>query len=409
MPSCSQRPWHIFSRYTFFSVKNLSILGSTGSIGTNALKIVEMFPDRFRVRALTAKSNISLLADQVRRFLPEVAVVYDEKGAEQLREILSDDVDVSIRFGEEGYVFAATLEASDTIVAAMVGAAGLIPTVAAIKSGKTIALANKETLVMAGELVMKLAAEHQVNILPIDSEHSAIFQCLSGNRRADLYRILITASGGPFFERDAGTFRHIQPSDALKHPNWKMGNKITIDSATLMNKGLEVIEAKHLFAVDLSMIEVVVHPQSIIHSMVAYRDGSIIAQLGVPDMKGAIALALSYPERLPLQQPLPDFSDIGKFTFAKPDMQKFPCLALAIEACESSGTLPAVLNAANEIAVAAFLNGELSFHKIPEVIRVTLNSHDRFDRPSLSCILDADTWARAYATDVVAGITHDPA
>jgi len=382
-------------------MKNLTILGSTGSIGTNTLKIVEMFPDRFRIRALTAKSNISLLADQIERFSPEVAVVYDEKGIEQLKGLLPADRDVDIRYGEEGYIYAATLESSDTVVAAMVGAAGLLPTVAAIKSGKTIALANKETLVMAGELVMKLAADHQVGILPIDSEHSAIFQCLQGNRRKDLNKILITASGGPFLERDAGTFHSIQPSDALKHPNWQMGSKITIDSATLMNKGLEVIEAKHLFAVDLSMIEVVVHPQSIIHSMVAYRDGSVIAQLGVPDMKGAIALALSWPGRLPLKQPLPDFSAIGKFTFTRADTQKFQCLALAIEACQVGGTHPAVLNAANEVAVAAFLSERLPFDKIPEVIRAALRSLGSSGYPSLEEILDADKRARRFAEDMV--------
>ncbi len=385
-------------------MKNLTILGSTGSIGTNALAVVARFPDRFRVRALTAKSNIALLADQVCKFLPDMAVVYDEKGAEDLREILPKDMDVSICFGEEGYVAAATLNSSDLVVAAMVGAAGLIPTVAAIRSGKTIALANKETLVMAGELVMQLAADHQVSILPIDSEHSAIFQCLEGNRREDLQRVLITASGGPFFQRDADTFKAIRPSDALKHPNWQMGRKITIDSATLMNKGLEVIEAKHLFGLDLSMIQVVVHPQSIIHSMVAYRDGSIMAQLGVPDMKTAIALALSYPERLPLQQPLPDFSALGQFTFAEPDLKKFPCLALAMEACKSGGTFPAVMNAANEIAVAAFLEDRLFFDKIPVVIQRTLEDTGKTGEPSLADILEADKMARLHAVEIIGAI-----
>jgi len=389
-------------------MKNLSILGSTGSIGTNALEVVARFPERFRVKALTAKSNLALLADQIRKFSPAMAVVYDEEGAEQLCKKLPDDMDISIRSGKEGYIAAATLPAADTVVAAMVGAAGLMPTVAAIKSGKTIALANKETLVMAGELVMNLAADHHVSILPIDSEHSAIFQCLEGNRRDDLQRILITASGGPFFQRDADTFATIRPSDALKHPNWQMGSKITIDSATLMNKGLEVIEAKHLFAVDLSMIEVVVHPQSIIHSMVAYRDGSIIAQLGIPDMKSAIALALSYPERLPLQQPLPDFSGLGKFTFAKPDIQKFPCLALAIEACQAGGTFPAVLNAANEIAVASFLKDGLPFDKIPAVIRMALEHLGGSGKPSLEDILDTDQEARFYAVEAIAKMMRGP-
>jgi len=386
-------------------MKNLSILGSTGSIGTNVLEVVAGFPERFRVQALTAKSSIGMLADQVKKFRPAMAVVYDEQGAEELQKYLPGDMDVSIRCGEEGYVAAATLEASDLVVGAMVGAAGLLPTVAAIRSGKTIALANKETLVMAGELVMQLAAEHQVSILPIDSEHSAIFQCLEGNRREDLQRILITASGGPFFQRDADTFSSIRPSDALKHPNWEMGRKITIDSATLMNKGLEVIEAKHLFDLDLSMIQVVVHPQSIIHSMVAYRDGSILAQLGVPDMKSAIALALSYPERLPLQQPLPDFSELGKFTFAEPDLKKFPCLAIAIEACQAGGTFPAVMNAANEIAVASFLEEGLPFDKIPVVIQRTMAEMGKTGKPGLEDIMAADKAARLHASEVVAALT----
>ncbi|MEN8245915.1 MAG: 1-deoxy-D-xylulose-5-phosphate reductoisomerase, partial [Thermodesulfobacteriota bacterium] len=382
-------------------MKHISILGSTGSIGTNALEVMARFPERFRVQALTAKANIGLLAEQVKKFRPAMAVVYDEKGAEELQTLLSGDLEVSIRWGEEGYIAAATLEASDIVVGAMVGAAGLLPTLAAIRSGKTIALANKETLVMAGELVMKLAAKHKVRILPVDSEHSAIFQCLEGNRREDLSRILITASGGPFFQRDAGTFGSIRPSDALKHPNWEMGRKITIDSATLMNKGLEVIEAKHLFNIDISRIQVVVHPQSIIHSMVAYRDGSIIAQLGVPDMKGAIALALSYPERLPLQQPLPDFSALGKFSFAEPDLKKFPCLAIAIEACQAGGTFPAVMNAANEIAVAAFLEEKLPFNKIPLVIQRALEDTAKTGKPVLGDIMAADKTARRHAAEVI--------
>jgi 1-deoxy-D-xylulose-5-phosphate reductoisomerase len=385
-------------------MKNLTILGSTGSIGTNALEVVAGFPERFRVQALTAKSNIDLLAEQVKKFQPAMAVVYDEKGANELQQRLPADLDVSIRYGEEGYVAAATHGASDLVVASMVGAAGLLPTVAAIQSNKTIALANKETLVMAGELVMQLAAEHQVTILPIDSEHSAIFQCLQGNQREDLERILITASGGPFFQRDASTFKEIKPSDALKHPNWAMGRKITIDSATLMNKGLEVIEAKHLFNVDISMIQVVVHPQSIIHSMVAYRDGSIMAQLGVPDMKTAIALALSYPERLPLKQPLPDFSALGKFTFAEPDLEKFPCLAMAIEVCHSGGTFPAVMNAANEMAVASFLEERLPFDKIPVVIRQTMEGTGESGKPALEDILAADKAARLHAAEMIGGM-----
>ncbi|MCG6910985.1 MAG: 1-deoxy-D-xylulose-5-phosphate reductoisomerase [Deltaproteobacteria bacterium] len=385
-------------------MKNISILGSTGSIGTNALDVVAGFPDRFQVKALTAKSNIALLAEQIKKFSPAVAVVYDEEGAQRLEDMLPEDTAVGIHYGDEGYRIAATLPEVHTVLTAMVGAAGLKPTVAAIRAGKTIALANKETLVMAGELVMKMAADHGVDILPVDSEHSAIFQCLQGNRREDLKRLIITASGGPFFKRDPRTFDTIQPSDALKHPNWQMGSKITIDSATLMNKGLEVIEAKHLFGVDLSMIDVVVHPQSIIHSMVAYRDGSIMAQLGVPDMKSAIALALSHPERLPLGQPLPDFSAIGGFTFAEPDLKTFPCLALAMEACRMGGTVPAAMNAANEIAVAAFLEGGLPFTGISGVIRETMARLGEGGSPSLEAIMAVDRAARLHAAAVIAAL-----
>jgi len=286
------------------------------------------------------------------------------------------------------------LPSADIVLTAVVGAAGLAPTLAAIDAGKDIALANKETLVMAGDIVMKRAAQQGVKILPVDSEHSAIFQCLSGQRREDFEKILLTASGGPFVNKPIEEFAQITPEQALKHPNWQMGRKITIDSATLMNKGLEVIEAKHLFAVSQEQIEVVVHPQSIIHSMVAFKDGSVIAQLGIPDMKGAIAYALSYPERLALNQPLPDFAKIGSFTFQSPDTKKFPCLALAFEACKIGGTLPAVMNAANEIAVDAFLNKELSFMQIPEIIKKTMDKHQIIAHPEMDEIIEADRWAR---------------
>ena len=328
-------------------MKNLAILGSTGSIGCNTLKIVEKFPEHFKVKALTAKQNVALLAEQIRQFQPDIASVFDEKTAQLLKENLTPDTSVDILFGDSGYRKAATLDTVNIVVSAMVGAAGLLPTLAAIDAGITIALANKETLVMAGELVMNAAAAKGVDILPVDSEHSAIFQCLSGNRKKDLDKILLTASGGPFRARPKQAFDDIQLEDALKHPTWQMGKKITIDSATLMNKGLEVIEAKFLFDVSYDQITVVIHPQSIVHSMVAYKDGSIIAQLGIPDMKGAIAYAISYPERLPLDQPLPDFAGMGALNFEKPDFEKFPCLSLAYRAVTVGGTLPAVLNAAN--------------------------------------------------------------
>ena len=382
-------------------MKQLSILGSTGSIGRNTLSIVEKFPDRFGVTALAARTNIALLADQITQFRPKVAVVFDLHTADELQRMLPDGTKTTIMYGDEGYREAATLDDVDTVVTAVVGAAGLLPTLAALEAGKHIALANKETLVMAGDIVTRKAAEKSVAILPVDSEHSAIFQCLSGNRHEDLDRILLTASGGPFLERAPEEFATITPEDALKHPNWQMGAKITIDSATLMNKGLEVIEAKWLFGVSLDQIEVLVHPQSIIHSMVAYRDGSIMAQLGIPDMKGAIACALSWPERLPLQQALPDFSANGPLTFRKPDFNKFPCLALAYQAAETGGTMPAVLNAANEVAVEAFLQQQISFIQIPEVVRRSMESHMVIVEPVLSEITAADDHGRQAARDTI--------
>ena len=373
-------------------MKYLSILGSTGSIGRNTLSIVKMFPERFAVSALAAKENVALLAEQIVQFSPEIAVVFDEQRAAELKKRLPATSHVEILYGEEGYETAAIQ--GDMVVTAVSGAAGLLPTLAAIDAGKDIALANKETLVMAGEIVMKRAAEKGIKILPVDSEHSAIFQCLAGQRKEDMDKILLTASGGPFLNRPKQEFADIKPEDALRHPTWQMGKKITIDSATLMNKGLEVIEAKWLFNVSQDRIEVVVHPQSIIHSMVAYKDGSLIAQLGIPDMKGAIAYALSWPERLPLKQPVPDFANMTGLTFQKPDTNKFPCLALAFKACEQGGTLPAVLNAANEVAVYAFLNRRISFPDIPAMIEKVMERHTVIRNPSLSDILEADRLAR---------------
>jgi 1-deoxy-D-xylulose-5-phosphate reductoisomerase len=382
-------------------MKRLSILGSTGSIGCNTLEIAGMFPDLFEVKAVAAKTNVSLLAEQIKRFSPELAVVFDEERALALKKLLPLETDVRILYGEEGYRSAATLDSVDMVVAAMVGAAGLMPTMAAIESGKNIALANKETLVMAGEIVMQHAADKGVDILPVDSEHSAIFQCLEGNRREDLDKILLTGSGGPFLKRSKREFAKIKVEDALNHPVWRMGRKISIDSATLMNKGLEVIEAKNLFNVSARSIEVVIHPQGVIHSMVAYIDGSVIAQLGIPDMKGAIAYAMSFPERLPLRQPLPDFVGIGKLTFEHPDLEKFPCLALAYKACEIGGTCPAVLNAANEVAVHGFLEKQISFLNIPEINKEIMARHSAVANPTLSDILEADQWARDQAEQVI--------
>jgi 1-deoxy-D-xylulose-5-phosphate reductoisomerase len=378
-------------------MKKLTILGSTGSIGRNALKIVEMFPERFAVKALAAKNNTELLARQIEQFEPEIAVVFDEKCAFELKSKLPGAVGVEVLYGKDGYIAAATHDAVDMVLSAVVGAAGLMPTLAAIEAGKNIALANKETLVMAGDIVIKRAVAKGVRILPVDSEHSAIFQCIAGNRPQDLDRIILTASGGPFLKRPANEFIKIEPAEALNHPTWQMGKKVTIDSATLMNKGLEVIEAKCLFGVSQDRIEVLIHPQSVIHSMVSYKDGAVMAQLGIPDMKGAIAYAMSYPQRLALPQSLPDFTRMGALTFEPPDLGRFPCLALAYQAGKIGETLPAVLNAANEVAVQAFLKHRISFVKIPEIIRETMERHTVVKDPSLDDILEADRWAREQA------------
>jgi len=302
-----------------------------------------------------------------------------------------------ILFGPDGYCAAARLESVDMVVAAMVGAAGLGPVLAAIEAGKQIGLANKETLVMAGEVVMAAVRRRNVRLMPIDSEHSAIFQCLQGQRRADLAKVILTASGGSLLRTPAERFAGITPQQALKHPNWSMGAKITIDSATLMNKGFEVIEAKWLFDLDADQIEVVVHPQSIVHAMVAYRDGSILAQMGIPDMRAAIAYALSWPERLPLGQPTPDFAALRGLTFEAPDYERFPCLSLAIRACRTGGTQPAVLNAANEVAVHAFLTERLPFTGIAELVEAAVAAHATQLHPDLQAILAADAWARRFA------------
>ncbi len=382
-------------------MKRLSILGSTGSIGRNALKIVEMFPQQFKIEALAAKTNTDLLAKQIEQFAPKLAVVFDTDSAQQLKQKLGAGRKVEILYGEEGYRTAACDGGVDIVLTAVVGAAGLMPTLAAIEAGKTIALANKETLVMAGEIVTMKAAQKGVQILPVDSEHSAIFQCLQGHRKADLAQILLTASGGPFLDLPLDQFHNISAAQALNHPNWDMGPKITVDSATLMNKGLEILEAKSLFDVSEDMIEVVIHPQSIIHSMVAYRDGAVMAQLGIPDMKAAIAYALSYPKRLPLSQPLPDFAGKLDLTFQKPDLSKFPCLALAFQACRVGKTMPAVLNAANEVAVNAFLKNMISFTDIARIVGRAMEAHAVNANPELSDILAADQEARERAADLI--------
>ncbi|MBU8848034.1 MAG: 1-deoxy-D-xylulose-5-phosphate reductoisomerase [Desulfobacterales bacterium] len=382
-------------------MKRLSILGSTGSIGTSALNIVRMHPDRFQIKALTAANNIDVFSKQIDEFKPELVAVFDEEKALELSRALKGNSRPEILFGEAGFNEAASYRDCDMVLLAMVGAAGLKPALCAIEAKKQIALANKETLVMAGEIIMAKALENGVSILPVDSEHSAIFQCLKGNRKKDLKTIFLTASGGPFRKRPFDEFKNITLKDALNHPTWNMGHKITIDSATLMNKGLEIIEAVHLFDVTHEEIKVLIHPQSIVHSMVGYKDGSIMAQMGVPDMKGAISYALSEPDRIDLQMDFPDFTSLHSLTFEKPDTKKFPSLLFAFEACKQKGTLPAVMNAANETAVKAFLEKRIDFLDIFKLISRTMELHTRIDNPDLSGIIEADCWARDKAQSLI--------
>ncbi len=382
-------------------MKALTILGSTGSIGSNAIDIVKKFPDQFTIKAVAAKSNIDELADQIRRFSPDVAVVYGRADAKKLEDILPKGTKTDVLFGPEGYVEAARHPDVDMVLGAMVGAAGLEPTLAAIEAGKDIALANKETLVMAGGLVMKKAKASGIKLLPVDSEHSAVFQSLIGHRKIDLQKIILTASGGPFLNRPFDTFGTIQAEDALNHPNWEMGKKISIDSATMMNKGLEVIEAKWLFDLSHEAINVLIHPQSIVHSMASYRDGAVVSQMGVPDMKMAIAYALAFPERLDIGVKSPVFEKIGSLTFQTPDFEKFPCLKLAYRACRIGGTMPAVLNAANEIAVQAFLDNRITFLDIHKTVKETMDQHVVNSDDDLACIMGADRWARTSASAII--------
>ncbi|MEA2060228.1 MAG: 1-deoxy-D-xylulose-5-phosphate reductoisomerase [Thermodesulfobacteriota bacterium] len=382
-------------------MKRLSILGSTGSIGQNALELAAMHPHLFDVAALAAATSLDLLLEQIRIFTPDLAVVRDEHHAKRLKSMMAgqgiDSRKTAVIFGESGYQRAASHEPADIVLLAMVGAAGLKPALAAIDAGKRIALANKETLVMAGRLVMERAAEKKVRILPVDSEHSAIFQCLEASPHKAFKKIFLTASGGPFRNFPADRFKSVQPEHALNHPTWAMGSKITIDSATLMNKGLEIIEAVHLFGVPAEDIEVLVHPQSIVHSMVGFRDGAVMAQMGIPDMKGAISYAFTWPDRIALGIEYPDFAAIGNLSFEKPDVKKFPSLGFAYEACACGGTMPAVMNAANEVAVNAFLEYRLDFPGIYRVVEHCMAVHDCIFVPDISDILAADAWARQMA------------
>lgn len=379
-------------------MRKISILGSTGSIGTQTLEVVENL-ENIKVMAITGNSNITLLEEQARKFQPELVAVMDEKNEEVLKEKLAD-MDICVVSGMDGLVEAATYDGVDTVVTSVVGNVGLKPTFEAIRAGKNIALANKETLVSAGQLVMDLAKKHNIKIYPVDSEHSAIFQSLQGNEGNKIERILLTASGGPFRGKKREDLLDVTAADALKHPNWSMGNKITIDSATLMNKGLEVMEAKWLFDVDVDQIEVLIHPQSIVHSAVEYEDGAIMAQMGEPDMRVPIQYALTYPKRVKSPFPRVDFMQRGNLTFDQPDMETFQCLSLAYRALKTGGTLPAVLNGANEVAVARFLKGDIGFLQIPELIEQTMDAYTVKQEYTLEDLLEADAWAKNYAAKV---------
>lgn len=380
--------------------RSLSILGATGSIGTQTLEVVRLFPDQFEVEALACGQNVERLAEQAREFRPKHVAVASPERADALRAAL-DDRAVEVHVGEEGMRQVATLDAVDVVVGAVVGFAGLAPVLAALRKDKQVALANKETLVVAGPLVQQALDEGSGALLPVDSEHSAIFQCLTGESSENVEQVVLTASGGPFRNRPADTFDSITVEEALDHPNWSMGAKITIDSATMMNKGLEVIEARWLFDLEPEQIEVLVHPQSIVHSMVSFDDGAVKAQLGVPDMKVPIQYALSYPSRWPAPHERLDWSTLGRLDFAPPDPEKFPCLRHAYEALERGGTAPAILNAANEAAVDGFLGERLAFSDIPHLVGDALASTPIVSEPTLEDLYEADARARGHVQELL--------
>lgn len=375
-------------------MKKILVLGSTGSIGLNTLELVRSFPDRFEISGLSTNCKIDLLEKQIDEFKPKSVVVGDKLKAEELKKIIGNKCEVLS--GENGLLEISSRGNYDIFVSALVGFAGLAPTINAIKLKKRIALANKETLVAAGELVKNLCAESGVEILPVDSEHSAIFQCLVGENKNDISKIILTASGGPFLNKQKSELENVSVEEALNHPNWKMGNKITIDSATMMNKGLEIIEAYWLFNLPKEKIDVVIHPQSIIHSMVEFNDGSLKAQLSTPDMKLPILYALSYPERISYGGVKTDLKKIGRLTFFEPDFDKFECLKLAYDVIEEGGTSPCVLNAANEIAVEKFLSGKIKFTQIPDLIKDALNTVDKKPETDLETIFECDGKTRQY-------------
>lgn len=372
-------------------MKNIIVLGSTGSIGRNTLEVVRNLKDKFRVIGLSSNSQWELLADQIKEFKPGYVAIHDGQLAEKLKGCVSDS-QIKIFTGKNCLEEIVLTGKADIVVSAVVGAVGLSAAISTVKQGKILALANKEALVMAGHIVMPLAEKNQV--LPVDSEHSAIFQSLQSGKRNEVKRVIITASGGPFYDYPIDKLPDVSPQQALRHPTWQMGQKITIDSATLMNKALEIIEAKWLFGLDVEQIDVVVHPQSIIHSLVEFCDGSVIAQMGIPDMKVPIQYALTYPERMMLKVKTFNLSDIGNLTFKKPDMEKFPALKLGYRAAREGGTVGATLNAANEVAVQAFLNGQIRFTEIASYVEKVINNHRFIKNPCLEDILAADIWAR---------------
>lgn len=384
-------------------MKTIALLGSTGSIGTQTLDIAAQYPEQFRVVAMAAGRNVTLLAEQIRSFLPQLVAIQDESKLEELRGAIADvQPQPEIMVGTEGLCAVARHPAAEIVVTGIVGCAGLLPTIAAITAGKDIALANKETLIAGGPVVLPLVKQHGVKLLPADSEHSAIFQCLQGVPEGGLRRILLTASGGAFRDWPVEKLATVTVADALKHPNWSMGRKITVDSATLMNKGLEVIEAHYLFGADYDNIDIVIHPQSIIHSLIELQDTSVLAQLGWPDMRLPLLYAMSWPERVATDWPKLDLVKSGDLTFRDPDHQKYPCMDLAYAAGRAGGCMPAVLNAANEQAVALFLDEKIHFLDIPKVIEQTC---DRFGarnlaQPTLEDILESDVWARQQVLDL---------
>ena len=381
-------------------MKRISILGSTGSIGVNALDVVRRLRDRFEVIGLAAGRNVELLREQALEFRPKIVSIADPAAAAEIRSELKQS-GITVACGQEGLIEIATHPDVQIVLSALVGAQGFLPTLKAISAGKDVALANKETLVVAGPIISREVASKKTRLLPVDSEHSAIWQCLQGENKKTVRKLILTASGGPFLMRDASTFDAITVEQALAHPNWRMGRKITIDSATLMNKGLEMIEAHYLFDEPPEKLDVIIHPQSVIHSMVEFIDGSVIAQLGISDMRMPIQFAFTYPERWEIDLPSVNLAQIRKLEFFEPDLQKFPCLHLAQEALRIGGSMTAVLNASNEVAVESFLADRIPFTSIPKIVEASMESHQRIAEPTLEDVLQADRWARQHAEKAV--------